>query len=148
MATDAFNDLSGSVSQLRSPALSAKTNATTTTVGLESKQQQQSHVSLTALALGRSVDTSSSLANGGATNGSMIQSQIFSTPITASPLAGVPPSTTVNGAEPHLAGHEPRYFPGVVQRRRGSTRQSSQHEGDENASKRFLKGKEREVPAE
>lgn len=137
MANDSANDLSASVSQLRSPALSAKTNPTTATatVGLESKQPP-SHVYLTALALGRAADTSSpNGANG--TNGSLSQSQIFASPTTASPLASAPVAD--GEVEPHLAGHEPRYFPGVVQRRRGSTRQSSQHESD---SKRSTKGKE------
>jgi len=139
MVTDVPNDLNGAASQhagLRSPALSAKTNTTTVTVGLDSKQQQ-SHVSLPAYALGRSVDTSS-----GISNGSMSQSQIFASPTTASPLAV---STAADGdgmVEPHLAGHEPRYFPGVVQRRQGSTRQSSVHESDESAGKRFVGRKE------
>ncbi|KAK0656394.1 hypothetical protein B0T16DRAFT_399221 [Cercophora newfieldiana] len=134
VATDAANDLNGSVAQLRSPALSAKTNATTTTAtaGLESKQQP-SHVSLTTLALGRPADTSST--NGA--NGSASQSQIFASPTTASPLASAP--ATSGEGEPHLAGHEPRYFPGLVQRRKGSMRQSSQHESDD---KRVGKGKD------
>lgn len=55
------------------------------------------------------------------------QSQVFSSPVTASPL-------TVSGSEEHISGHEPRYFPGVVsRRRRDSTRQSSMHESDDAA---------------
>jgi hypothetical protein len=139
MATDAANDLNGSVSQLRSPTLSAKTTATTATVGLEAKQQQQSQVSLSGLTLGRSFEMTSPLGGGSTTNGSMNQSQIFASPVTASPLGGIPSASA--DAEPHLAGHEPRYFPGVVQRRRGSTRQSSKHESDDKING---KGKERD----
>ncbi|KAK0730770.1 hypothetical protein B0H67DRAFT_527882 [Lasiosphaeris hirsuta] len=125
----------------RSPALSTKTNIATA-----AEQMQQQYTSKSA------IDTSGSPHMGA----SMSQSQIFSSPVLASPLTSGPPGatpTTTGGMssvadaagmrEPHLSGHEPRYFPGVVSRgqRKGSTRQSSMHEGDENAGMRKISGR-------
>ncbi|KAK4187997.1 hypothetical protein QBC35DRAFT_451728 [Podospora australis] len=120
----------------RSPALSSRTN-----IAPASNPKQQASVPLTAsssqasnIAKSGQIDTSSPAIS--AVSGS--QSQVFSSPVVASPL-GASASDSVAGtwspSEPHISGHEPRYFPGVVSRssrRRDSTRQSSMHENDEN----------------
>jgi len=132
----------------RSPALSSRTNPATVALGPESKQLQ-SDVVPPAYAAGRSpIDTN--IPHASSANGlSMSQSQIFSSPTVSSPMATVMPggiAADERASEPHLSGHEPRYFPGVMQRRRGSTRQNSMHEGDDSAAKRPV-GR-REFPTE
>ncbi|KAK3995391.1 hypothetical protein QBC44DRAFT_25057 [Cladorrhinum sp. PSN332] len=104
----------------RSPALSSRTN---TGNGL-ADVKQQSHVSLPSCASQGSIITKVAPVDLGSPSVSTITStpsQAFPSPVAASPIIE------------HLSGHEPRYFPGVVSRnrRRGSTRQNSVHEGDE-----------------
>lgn len=122
----------------RSPALSSRTNTAAAAAASESKQHtfapltaspsQASH-----MAKSGQIDTGSPSVNAISAS----QSQVFSSPVVASPL-GASGSDSASGAwtpsEQHISGHEPRYFPGVVSRnrRRDSTRQNSMHENDEN----------------
>jgi len=143
-ASASATEINGSVPQNgvpRSPILASRTNAATVVSAPAPDSKQQSHISLPVYGTRSQIDTNSS-------KGAVNQSQVFASPVAASPLVGVSPGIGLTGLdssgahEPHLSGHEPRYFPGVVQRRRGSTRQSSMHESDENVGKRFSGRKE------
>ncbi len=145
----------GGVTTLKSPVPPEKTGIST------EQKQQQGHVSLPAYATTRAAPNGSQTdANSpymSAAGGSMSQSQILTSPMLASPLtAGAlsgPGSGPGNGEsmrEPHLSGHEPRYFPGIVTRgqRKGSTRQNSQHENDESVARRVSGRKDKDVSSE
>ncbi|KAK3330860.1 hypothetical protein B0H66DRAFT_545062 [Apodospora peruviana] len=145
-AAGAVTDLNGSVPQPtapKSPLLPSKTGSTISAPPT-ADPKQRSYVSLRAAA-GQGhpaqVDTSSPYMAGIISPGN--QSQVFQSPVLASPIAlpaaadgssnsglWAPPADSVR--DPHISGHQPRYFPGVVSRsqRKNSTRQSSRHESD------------------
>ncbi|KAK3337065.1 hypothetical protein B0T19DRAFT_411388 [Cercophora scortea] len=130
-------EASDHVAAPNSPAQSSKTVGP---AAADSKHQQ-SHVSLPSYAATRAAHSSQIDGDSPAlstSSMSMSQSQIFASPVIASPATGSStdgrPAPTDAMRELHLSGHEPKYFPGVVSRshgqRRNSTRQSSMHESD------------------
>ncbi|GAB1311371.1 AMP deaminase [Madurella fahalii] len=136
----------------RSPALSSRA----TTIAADPKQQ--SHAQGSTPTWGPQVGTGSPSIMAIPT--SLSQSQLYSSPVLASPMMGPASDRDLSGSwtqsdsirEPHLSGHEPRYFPGMVSRsqRKDSTRQSSVHESDEGGSRKAPSRRDtyREGPSE
>jgi AMP deaminase len=102
------------VASMPEPAVLGQRGSQISLPGLASKKTR-SHIDLGVGIVETPMGSQSDILSGG----------MVASPLTAGPSSGVE-------EEPHLSGHEPRYWPGVVTRgqRRMSTRQGSAHEGD------------------